>query len=104
MPRTRFEDDPRDDVPAQRPRSGGSGLLVVLLVAGALLVVVVCGGGLAFLFLARMAVRGQNAAGAERQGAIATAAPPPAAGAPAADAGDGSKLRADFRDDPAGAA
>src|SRR4051812_3331181 len=73
MPRTRFEDDPRDDVPAQRPRSGGGGLLVVLLVAGALLVVVICGGGLAFMFVARTAVRDQQAEVAERQAAIAEA-------------------------------
>jgi hypothetical protein len=102
MSRTRFEDDPRDDSPARPARSGGS-LLVVLLAAGALLVVVVCGGGLAFLFMARTAVRERDAAVAERQAAVATAAPPAAAGPPAADAGDGSKVRADFRGDPAGA-
>src|SRR4051812_24324304 len=61
IPRPRFEDAPRDDdVPAQPPRSEGGGLLVVLLVAGALLVLIVCGGGLAFLFLARTAVREQD--------------------------------------------
>ena len=74
MARTRFEDDPRDDdVPAPPGRSGGGGLLVVLLVAGALLVVVVCGGGLAFLFVARTAVREQQAEVNERQAAIAAA-------------------------------
>jgi hypothetical protein len=74
MPRTRFEDDPRDDdFPARPARSGNGGLLVVLLVAGALLVVVVCGGGLAFLFMARTAVREQDVAVAERQEAIAEA-------------------------------
>jgi hypothetical protein len=73
MPRARFEDDPRDDYPARPERSGNGGLLVVLLVAGALLVVVVCGGGLAFLFMARTAVREQDVAVAERQEAIAEA-------------------------------
>jgi hypothetical protein len=74
MPRTHFEDDPRDDdFPARPERSGPGGLLVVLLVAGALLVVVVCGGGLAFLFLARTAVREQDAVVAERQAAVAEA-------------------------------
>jgi hypothetical protein len=73
MARTRFEDDPRDDYPARPERSGSSGLLVVLLVAGGLLVLVVCGGGLAFLFMARTAVRDQNVVVAERQEAIAEA-------------------------------
>jgi hypothetical protein len=70
MPRTRFEDDPRDgDVP-HRPERAGNGLLVGLLVAGGLLVVLVCGGGLAFLFVARTAVREEAVAVREREAAI----------------------------------
>ena len=70
MPRNRFEDDLRDDDLPHQPERSGSGLLVGLLVAGGLLVVLVCGGGLAFLFMARTAVREEAAAVADRQAAI----------------------------------
>ena len=70
MPGDRFGDDPRDDDFPHRPQGSGNGLLVGLLVAGGLLVVLVCGGGLAFLFLARTAVREEAAVVADRQAAI----------------------------------
>lgn len=79
MPRTRFEDDDRDDDYPARSKGSGSGLLIGLLVAGGLLVVLVCGGGMAALFFARTAAR-EEARTAEVRRAEAMDAGPPEVG------------------------
>src|SRR2546423_812743 len=96
----RFEDDDRDPSPA-RPAPANNAHLVGLLVAGGVLCVVVCGGGMAYLFMAGGAARERGAA-ARAEAAEAQAKAAQGVG-PAADVGDGSKLLAEFRDDPAGA-
>jgi hypothetical protein len=97
----RFEDNDRDHFPA-RPATSNGALLIGLLVAGGLLSVVICGGGLTYLLMARGAAREREAA-ARAEAVEAQAATAREAG-PAADVGDGSKLRTEFRENPGGAA
>src|SRR5690242_3690112 len=104
MPRTRFEDDPRDAPFPDRAPGSGNGPLIGLIVI-VLLVILAGGGGLAMYTVRRGAAQRQEAAAMRAQAQATRAKAVVGVGGPATvpiiDGGTGEGIANDFRADAA---